>query len=148
MYSFDPFFFYPCSVSSRRAVRSILIRNLTEYPPPPPPPPYEPARTPHGTPQGGGPPSTTPLDHIKKTVQPHRGTRCPFNIFLVVLDKSSGHASVGSIQEQHRTYTDTFRRFDIAQTRKMPLMGVERCSYGALTTLQASCTAVKLWRMH
>ena len=33
MYSFDPFF-DPCSVSSRRAVRSIPIQNLTEYPPP------------------------------------------------------------------------------------------------------------------
>ena len=36
MYSFDPLF-DPCSVSSRRAVRSIPIQNLTEYPPPPPP---------------------------------------------------------------------------------------------------------------
>ena len=37
MYSFDQScFFYPCSVSSRRAVRSIPIRNLTEYPPHPP----------------------------------------------------------------------------------------------------------------
>ena len=34
MYSF---FFYPCSVSSWRAVRSIPIRNLTEYPPTQPP---------------------------------------------------------------------------------------------------------------
>ena len=35
MYSFDPpFFFYPCSFLSRRAVRSIPIRNLIEYPPP------------------------------------------------------------------------------------------------------------------
>ena len=33
---FNPHFF-PCSVSIQRAVLSILIRNLTEYPPPPPP---------------------------------------------------------------------------------------------------------------
>ena len=32
MYSFDPLF-DPCSVSSQRAVRSIPIRNLPEYPP-------------------------------------------------------------------------------------------------------------------
>ena len=31
MYSFDPLFFYPCSVSSRRAALTIPIRNLTEY---------------------------------------------------------------------------------------------------------------------
>ena len=41
MYSFDPLF-YPCSVSSRRAVRSIPIRNLTEHPSPHPHPTYPP----------------------------------------------------------------------------------------------------------
>ena len=35
MYSFDPPF-YPCSISSRRAMLSIPIRNLTEYPTPTP----------------------------------------------------------------------------------------------------------------